>query len=229
MNTDFNSLILKHKGKRICVMGGAKRLAKDLEGVEADIYISTNAHGVELVKPDYLLAMDDKHSRAQRRMGEYLREKSDAPIISPHAFADYQLINWPQYPRFVLSGLIAAWCAYMMGAKVVILAGFDGYGGADPGWLDECRKIDRDIHCPVRVAGGGPLTKVWPEYAPGESFGRYKPSTAIDGWLGKDGAITIRVVKRCFIRGAERFPGDELKCYRHEVKRELKHKTVREV
>lgn len=227
--SDFRSLILAHKGKRVCVMGGADRLASDLASVEADVYISTNAHGVDIRKPDYLLAMDNIHGRLKVPMGTFLREKSDAPIISPHPYADILLGDWPQNPRFVLSGMIGAWCAYMMGAKVVILAGMDGYGGGDSGWLDEARKISREINCPVRVAGGGPLTKVWPAYDPGERFGRYKPSTAIDGWLGKDGAITIRVVKRCFIRGAERFPGDELTVYRHEVKHELKHKSVREV
>lgn len=227
--SDFQSLILAHKGKRICVMGGAKRLASDLEGVEADLYISTNAHGADLRKPDYVLAMDKVHSRLQVPMGTYLRQKSDAPIISPHGYADIPLLTWPQYPRFVLSGMVAAWCAYMMGAKVVILAGMDGYAGQDTGWLDEARKMARDINCPVRVAGGGPLTKVWPAYDPAERFGRYKPSTAIEGWQGVDGLVKIRVVKRCTVRGVERFPGDELSVYRHEVKHELRHKTVREI
>src|SRR5690606_19762695 len=58
---DFRDLILAHKGKRICVMGGAPSLAADLETVKADIYISTNAHGVGLVEPDYLLAMDERN------------------------------------------------------------------------------------------------------------------------------------------------------------------------
>ena len=216
----FAELALKHKGKRICVIGG-----KPVDSLpDADIYISTNAHGVHLVQPDYVLAMDERNSREDCPMGPFLRSRTDAPIISPHTFSDYRLTNWPQNPRFVLSGMIAAWMAWFMGAKVVILAGMDGYGGQD-GYKDEAMKIDRDIHCPVRVAGGGPLTSQWPEYKPAESFGKYKPHSAIQGWLGKDGIITVRVRKPCLGMGI----GETLKAPRHEVARLLKHRMVEEV
>lgn len=42
---DFRELILKHKGKKICVMGGADTLEEELKSVEADVYISTNEIG----------------------------------------------------------------------------------------------------------------------------------------------------------------------------------------
>jgi hypothetical protein len=220
----FTELALKHKGKRICVIGGAP-----IKGLpEADVYISTNAHGVQLREPDYVLAMDERHQREQCPMGPYLRARSDAPIISPHGYGDYRLSTWPQNPRFVLSGMVAAWMAWFMGAKVVILAGMDGYGGQN-GYKDEARKIDRDIHCPVRVAGGGPLTAVWPEYDPAETFGRYKASTAIDGWLGTDGLIRVRARKPCQVSGTDLGKGEELKVMRHEVARLLKHRMVEEV
>lgn len=216
----FGELALKHKGKRICVIGG-----KRLDSLpDADVYISTNAHGVHLVQPNYVLAMDERNSSQNCPMGPYLRSKTDAPIISPHEFADYRLSTWPQNPRFVLSGMIAAWMAWFMGAKVVILAGMDGYGGQD-GYKDEAMKIDRDIHCPVRVYQGGPLTKQWPEYDPAETFGKYKASTAIQGWLGKDGVISVRVRKPCM--GLQ--IGQETKALRHEVARLLKHRMVEEV
>jgi len=216
----FADLALRHKGKRICVIGGAPIA----ELPKADVYISTNAHGVGLVQPDYVLAMDEVHGVEKVPMGAWLRSRSDAPIISPHDFADYRLSNWPQNPRFVLSGMVGAWMAWLMGAKVVILAGMDGYGGQG-GYKDEARKIDRDIHCPVRVAGGGPLTCTWPEYDPDERFGKYKPSTAIDGWLGNDGIITVRARKPCMGLNI----GQQARVLRHEVARLLKHRMVEEV
>lgn len=221
---DFRELILKHKGKRICVIGGAP--IKELP--EADVYISTNAHGVSLVAPDYLLAMDETNDREKRPMGPFLRSKADAPIISPHGYADYRLGHWPQHPRFVLSGMVATWAAWAMGAKVVILAGCDGYGG-DAGFVDEARKMARDVHCPVRVAGGGPLTAVWPEYDPGEKFGKYKPHSAIDGLRGIDGCIRVRAFKPCTVGRVELAKGQEMTAMRHEVASLLKHRMVEEI
>lgn len=221
---DFRELILAHRGKRICVMGGGP----DLSVPGADVYISTNAHGVSVQKPDYLLAMDERHAREQREMGAFLRSKSDAPIISPHGYADYRLGSWPQAPRFVLSGMIATWAAFAMGAKVVLLAGCDGYGG-DPGYVDEARKIDRDVYCPVRVVGGGPLTKIWPAYDPAETFGKYKPHSAIKGLQGIGGRIRIRARKPCSVGFTDLVKGQEMSALRHEVARLLKHRMVEEV
>jgi len=221
---DFRDLILAHKGKVICVLGGAP-----IDQVpKADIYISANAHHVDKVKPDYVLAMDETHQHKKICMGAHIRALTDAPVISPHPYADYSLPMWPQHPRWVLTGMIGVWAAFMMGAKAVIVAGMDGYGGEN-GYLDEAKKISRDVHCPVRVYGGGPMEKAWPAYDPGERFGRYKPHGSIDAWLGKDGQVTVRVRKRCSIRGRDASPGDEFTLMRHEVARELKHKMVVEV
>lgn len=221
---DFRELILAHTGKRICVIGGAP--VDELP--EADVYISTNGHGVHLRQPDYLLAMDERNSREQVPMGVWLRGKSTAPIISPHGYADYRLGNWPQNPRFVLSGMIATWMAFLMGAKVVILAGFDAYGG-EAGYIEEARKINRDVHCPVRVAGGGPLTKVWPNYETKERFVSDKPHTAIEGWQGIDGRVRVRARKPCTVGQVDLAIGDELTTVRHEVARLLKHRMVEEI
>jgi hypothetical protein len=223
---DFRELILAHKGKRICVMGGGPLLAEEIGKVEADVYISTNAHGVELRKPDYLLAMDELYGKGPS-MGPFMRAKSDAPIISPHSYADFRLGAWPQNPRFVLSGMIAAWTAWVMGAKVVILAGFDAYGG-DKGYVREAVKISKDIHCPVRVVDGA-LTQVWPKYEPAEKFGRYTPSTAIEGLRGVDGVIKVRVHKPCTVGWVDLERGQEVSAFRHEVARLLRHRMVEEI
>ena len=50
-------------------------------------------------------------------MDKHIRGLTDAPIISPRAFADYQLMTWPQAPRDVLSGMVGAWAAFVMGAN----------------------------------------------------------------------------------------------------------------
>ncbi len=221
---DFRELILAHAGKRICVIGGAP--VDSLP--EADVYISTNGHGVHLRQPDYLLAMDRRNSREHVAMEVWLRGKSDAPIISPHGYADYRLGNWPQNPRFVLSGMMATWMAFLMGAKVVILAGFDAYGG-EAGYIEEARKIDRDVYCPVRVAGGGPLTKVWPQYEPEESFVSENTHSSIEGWQGKDGKILVRARKPCTVGLVDLAIGQEIVAMRHEVARLLKHRMVEEI
>ena len=232
MNTDFRELILKHKGKRICVMGGSPQLAEHLAQVEADVYISTNAHGVDIRAPNYLLAMDSVNSRNGRPMGDYLRSQCAAPIISRHAYADHQFVTWPQAPRDVLSGMVATWAAFCMGAKVVILAGFDGYAKDRPsrlsGYTFEAIKMARDVKCPVRVVGGG-LAGAWPAYDPAEKFGKYTPHSSIGYWKGSDDLVRIRVRKPTQIRGSYRSKGEELNVMRHEVVRHLKHRMAEEI
>lgn len=224
---DFRDLILAHKGKRICVMGGSGTLADELPQVKADVFISTNAHGVDLQPADYLLAMDEIHSRERVPMGTYLRARSDAPIISPHGYCDVRLKNWPQCPRFVLSGMVATWAAWAMGAKVVILAGFDAYGG-EAGYVKEARKIALDVHCPVRVVGGA-LQDVWPAYDPAERFGKYTPHGAIDALLGVAGEVRVRALKPCTIARIDVAKGEEIFAMRHEVAKLLRHRMVEEL
>jgi hypothetical protein len=230
MSKDFRELALAHKGKIICVMGGSPSLADDLAKIKADIYISTNGHGAGLVKPDYVLAMDEINKHSNSPMGEFLRDTvPDVPIISPHTYADHQLTNWPQAPRFVLSGMVAVWAAYMMGAKCVVVAGMDAYGG-ESGYIDEARKISRDVSVPVRTMSG-PLADVWPAYDASEKFGRYSVPTQIDGWLNAeaDGEIDVEVRKPTTVRGIVLRKGEKLRVARHEVHRLLKHRMLREV
>lgn len=230
---DFRDLILAHKGKRICVMGGAPQLAEHVAQVTADVWISTNAHGVAVQAPDYLLAMDHTNTRNGQPMGTYLRQRAPGvPIISRHPYADYQFVNWPQCPRDVLSGMVATWAAFVMGAKVVILAGFDAYKTERPtkhtGFAYEAVKMARDVKCPVRVVGGG-LAKAWPAYDPAEKFGKYVPHSSIGYWKGVDAPVAIRVRKPTQIRGVYHAIGDELRVMRHEVKRQLHHRMVEEI
>jgi hypothetical protein len=192
------------------------------------VYVSANGRGAEFREPDYVVAMDEIHQTNRRPMGEHIRSLCKSVIISPHAYADVRLSQWPQQPRWVLSGMIATWASFLMGARVVYLAGFDAYGG-DKGYLNEARKIALDVHCPVRVVSG-PLTEVWPQYDPNERFtGRYQPHSSIDGWLNKDGIITVRARKACHVGHREVPAGEVLTVYRHEVRRLLKHRVLEEV
>lgn len=227
---DFRDLILSRPGKRFVVMGGGPSLENDLERIgtkPGDVVISTNAHGVNLRKLDYLLAIDSTHTGTNTPMGRYLRARSDAPIISPHGFADYRLGHWPQSPRFVLSGLIAAWAAWAMGAKVVVLAGMDGYPDRD--YTDEAFKVARDIHGPVRVMDDSPLADVWPVFDPAERFGKYVPHSAIDGLRGIDGRVRVRALKPCTVGMVDIVQGQEISTMRHEVRKLLKHRMVEEI
>lgn len=227
---DFRELILAHPGKRFIVMGGGPSLADDLARLgkrPGDVVISTNGHGVALRAPDYLLAIDHTHTGTGVPMGRHLRALSDAPVISPHGFADYRLGFWPQSPRFVLSGLVAAWAGFAMGAKVVCLAGMDGY--ADNDYTDEAQKIARDIHCPVRVQPGSFLRAVWPVWDAAERFGKYTPHSSIGGLRGIDNTIRVRARKPCRVGLVDLERGQELTGLRHEFARLLKHRMVEEV
>ena len=227
---DFRELLLQHPGRRFIVMGGGPSLEADLDALgrkAGDVVISTNAHGVELRRPDYLLAMDHTHTGKGVPMGEYLRQRSDAPIISPHGFADYRLGFWPEHPRFVLSGLVATWAAFCMGAKVVCLAGMDGYKDND--YTDEARKIARDVHCPVRVQPASFLRAVWPVFDKAERFGKYTPHSSIDGLRGIDNTIRVRARKPCTVGAVELERGQEMTAMRHEVARLLRHRMLEEL
>ena len=228
---DFAELILKHKGKRFCIMGGAPSLADDLNVIEADIYISTNGHGCDIVPVDYVLAMDEVNTKTHRPMLEHIRALTDAPLISRRHFADYQLMTWPQAPRDVLSGMVAAWAPFMMGAKVVDYFGqaWMAYKAALP--IHESFLWRGMIACPVRVMSDE-LEKVWPKYNQSEKFGRYRPHSSINAWLDIDERITIEVVKptepaRRRIESLK--PGFTMQVMRHEVARLLKHKMLREL
>ncbi len=225
---DSRALILKHPGARICVMGGAPSLGLQMGKVDADVFISVNGHGSGL-RHDYIVAMDEEHGTLKVPMRSFLRSISGAPVIGPRAWNDYVLTTWPDCPKTsILSGMVAAWVAWVMGAKVVILAGMDGYGGS-PSGMAHCAPIVRDVKCPIRVVGGGPLTRFWPAYDPNEDFGEYEMHPSIDAIKGVDGMTRIRALKPCSQAGLTLAKGDEADVMRHQVARLLRHRLVEEV
>lgn len=209
-------------------MGGAPSLEDHLAQVEADVFISVNAHGASH-RHDYIVAMDEEHGDLRVPMGPFLRQRSKAPVIGPRAWNDFVLSTWPDYPKTgVLSGMVAAWVAWAMGAKVVILAGMDGYGG-QPSSLARCAPAARDVRCPVRVVGGGPLTKFWPTYDPSETFGEYVMHPSIEALQGVDTMTRVKALKKCSTATLNLQPGEEVAGMRHEFARLLKHRLVEEI
>ena len=218
----FADLVLKHAGKRICVMGGGDSLESDLERIKADVYISANEHGIPF-GADYILAIDERADD-----GAQLKSHG-VPVISPEHWADYQISGWPGSPRRVFSGLVAIWAAWQMGAHVVYLAGFGGYVGSDDERLaarhaNDAKLICGDVRCHVRAVSG-PMLDVVPEIRSHERLGKYEPHASL---TATDDRITVTVIKSCYIHGREATKGERVTVMRHEVVKQLKHKMVRE-
>lgn len=219
----LGDLVMKHKGQRICVMGGGPSLERDLKTVRADVWISVNEHGAKVRRPDYVVAMDTKHTSKGVDMRQHLRGFTDAPIIGPWGTCEYQLLKWPRSPKFLLSGVVASWVASMMGAHPVILAGFDCYGG-DAQTMDQHRRYVEHIRAEVRVCSG-PLLDLYPAYRPNERRKPYTPPPGIDP-EDRDGEIVVKVRKPWEFRGVEWPAGTLLRVSEFEVRRQIKHRTL---
>lgn len=218
----LSDLIMKHKGKKICLMGGAKSLASDLEKVDADIYISINNHGAKLREVDYIVCMDNVHTGNKQEMRHFLREFSDAPVISPWHWGQYQMLRWPDYPYLFNSGVIGSWIAYLMGAHPIIFAGFDCYGG-DKRIIGMHETFVKHNQCECRVVSG-PLLQLYPAYDPKEKFKRFKTPEIFGP--ATEGFIKVRVRAYFEYRGYVWPIGTELTVSEYEVRRQIKHKSI---
>jgi hypothetical protein len=221
----FGELVMRHKGARICVMGGGTRLAEDLRTVDADIWISSNEHGAKLRPVDYVLAMDNLHTGLKVPMEGHIRAHTDAPIIGPWHWCDYGLTTYPLAPRLLLSGVIATWAAHMMGAHPVILAGFDCYGGTPRSVNQHGDYVPHLAKCQVRVASG-PLLKFWKQYSPEEEMPNYVPP---DVFVESSHGVRVRVIKPVEIRGNVWPAGSVLHVPKAEVWRQIKHRSLEEL
>jgi hypothetical protein len=221
----LSDLIMRHPGKRICVMGGSKSLDDDLGTIEADVYISVNHHGAMRRDVDYIVCMDNIHTGNKREMRHFLREYSDAPVISPWHWGKYQILRWPDYPYLFNSGVIASWIAYLMGGHPVILAGFDCYGGQRR-IVDMHRKFTKHNLCECRVASG-PLLEMYPEYDPDEQFDEFKVPDIFGEATA--GFIKVRIDHPFEYRGYQWPIGAILTVAEYEVKLQLKHKSIARV
>lgn len=222
----FKTLIGKHKGKTICVMGGSGTLSRDIEDLKADIWISANEHGAKLRKVDYVVAMDDVHGVTQQRMDALVRQHTKAPIIGPYSQCDYILPDWPGYPKRVLSGVVAMWVAHCMGASEIILAGMDAYEGK-PSAMKAYREMAAHINTKVTVANEGQLSVIFP---PNKDFEQRYPDPVL-ARINENSAdmITVEARKPTNVGGRALAKGEQMTGTRHEFRRLLKHNILVEV
>lgn len=220
----ISDLVMKHEGKRICVMGGGKSLDEDLKKVKSDIWISVNEHGAKRRDVDYIVALDEIHTVNKMHMKKHLRQYSDAPIINVWSWGDYQISRCPSYPKLSMSGVVASWVAYLMGGHPVIMAGFDCYGG-DRKIVDQHENYIKHVKCEVRVVSGV-LTKFYPLYDAKEKFKPYfKPII-----LGDDVENSVRVKIAHPVEKFEHLPiGTIINVNRHEYRLQIKHGSLVEV
>jgi hypothetical protein len=225
----FGELVMRHRGARICVMGGGPSLRSDLDvvGDGADVWISVNDHGAKVRGVDYAIAMDNLHTTQHVLMPTLIRPHTDAPIIGPWQWCDYGLTDYPLNPRMLFTGVVATWAASLMGAHPVILAGFDCTGHAK-------RSIDQHKEYAAKFVTGkvravsGPLADVWGRYDPAEALGEYKAPDVLD-YANASNGVLVRVRKAVPIRGHEYPVGTLIRVPRAEVWRQIKHRSLVEV
>lgn len=215
---------MKHKGQRICVMGGGKNLEDDLKNIDADIYISANEHGTKFKKVDYVVALDDMHTIKRVHMKNYIRQFTDAPIITVWHWGDYVVSRLPEHPKLSMSGVVASWVAYLMGGHPVILAGFDCYGGA-PRIVKQHEDFVKHLKCNVRVASGC-LLKYYKQYNPKEIFEPYVIPQILGDAL--EDQVKVRIEKP--VDAFKDLPiGAIINVNRYEYRLQIKHKSLVEV
>ena len=218
-------LIMKHAGQRICIMGGSKSLDSDLEQVDADVYISVNDHGARRRPVDYIVCMDNIHTVKRVEMRHYLREFSDAPVISPWHWGDYQICRWPEYPYLFNSGVIASWIGYLMGAHPLVFAGFDCYGG-DKRIIGMHETFVKHVNCECRVASG-PLQQIYQPHDEDEKFKEFKVPEIFGEAMA--GQIQVLVKAPFEYRGYSWPIGTRLTVAEYEVRLQLKHKSLERI
>lgn len=180
MQRSVKDILLKHAGATFAVLGGGPSLPESLARLPAGtVCLSANQHGAMIHPCEYIVASDTIEDQL-RPLG--------VPIIAPHRWADYRMSEHPQMP---FTGMAATWVAWMLGARVILLAGMDCYvnkqqtyfhghdtiGRERPmtGQMNGWSKVLSCVPRPIR-AMGGPLTLLFGAYDPSEEFPPYVPT-----------------------------------------------------
>jgi hypothetical protein len=174
------SLVHKHYGKPILVIGGGPSALDDLArtNITPACVISANQHGYkqDTFKPDFTVCIDNKRGHTDERMEDFLRPFGK-PIIGVCHWCDYRLADWPLSGN---TGLTAIAVAVLMGGYPVIAVGMDGFRGdkyfhdkSDPPehWSKtvfgkQAREHAAAMQGSVVMAMSGPLVDVFSPYDP---------------------------------------------------------------
>lgn len=242
----FSELILKHAGCIAVVIGGRPFTEEDGKALEAVvksakknqevITIGANEHAsVAGIAVDYVVAMDDVHGEDNTPMMDRIRQHTDAPVIGPFEFNDYQLSTWPMAPRRVYTGTTAIWVGWALGASLVVVLCSDGYADVDgvirPGYGEKVQAVVESVKCPVRHVNGGPLQEFFPAWDPKEKLPKFEPHPSLESLRGANGQITVKARKTTGLGGAPFYKGRTRQVMREdrEVQRLLRHKMIEEV
>jgi len=115
-------------GRPVVVFGGGPSAPRQWERVARlnPVVISANGHAARAgVEADYILCKDHRHSSTHKLMEDELRPLG-IPIIGPHWWADYRMVNFPSQGN---SGQLAIAFGVLMGGRPVIPVGIDCYQG----------------------------------------------------------------------------------------------------
>jgi hypothetical protein len=197
---------MRHDGATFAVLGGGPSLPEQASRLpEGCIRLSANEHGCILGRCDYIVALDD--TRSDGTAHEPVLRRYATPIISPHAWADYKMNEHPQLPY---TGQQAVWVAWMLGARLVLVAGMDLYQGGTyfhaPEAASDARLHPADSHLegwlrvretvPMAVrAMGGPLVEVFGAYDPAEAISPRTPDRA--AMLAQCAGIKVEFLRDC--------------------------------
>lgn len=190
----FADLKQTHPGRPAVIVGGGPSVADHLdEWPDNAIVIGVKEHATLAgIRQDYLVSYDniwtvDRYNPLKPLI-EALPEDKRPKLISRFPWADYQLTNFFNKPN---SGLVATWCAHIMGCYPIILTGMDCFSSdahyfhdkaqspnghkyaKDPRYYQrQWREVTMQPECQsivLRVLGDvGPLPEVFGQYDPNE-------------------------------------------------------------
>lgn len=237
----MSDLIHAHAGRPAVIMGGGVSMPEQVARAPANaVFISCNQHGAIFRKCDYIVATDSIEDKLFKTLaGHTLRLREfGIPVISVRRpLADYRIFKSPVNS----TGVIGAWCAWVMGCAPILLMGMDCYGGGATYYhdkaarssgnsqtvahhLDKWRQLIPQVPGAMIRAMGGPLEKVFMPYDPDEVA---LPPAAFDVIRPRVKGERVRVVKGWKLPPWTFAVGEEIEVNHGELTRGLREKAIK--